>query len=369
MASLDHPSPALLDDRDPWDRWGWVMATVWLVFLVYPILAAFTSDLSPAGTAAAVAAIVAFASVYIAAFRRLGHLDTAEAAHRLGWLTLVPLVSLVVAVGLLVGLEALGMAPFLVSWGNFSLRGRDALLVALTTLGATVAVPLVAGVPEAALGFGSIVGAVAGGTGIVRVLETRTLERRAHEQEMALAGERDRVARDVHDVLGHSLTAVTVKAELAERLVEVDPDRARAELKEILELSRQSLAEIRATVAGLRVAGLTEELETARRTLAGAGIAAALPDDVTAVDPRHRTVLGWALREAVTNVVRHSGAQQCRVELGSERLLVVDDGRGTHGSREGNGLRGLRERVAAAGGSVEVRPGDAGRGTEVEVRW
>ena len=137
-------------------------------------------------------------------------------------------------------------------------------------------------------------------------------------RDLAIVEERERVARDVHDVLGHSLTVVTVKAELAERLVDLDPERAKGELAEIQALSRQALAEIRATVGGLRVARLGDELASARTALAGAGIEAHVPDDPGAVDPRHRTVLAWVLREATTNVVRHSDADACWVELDDE---------------------------------------------------
>ncbi len=186
-------------------------------------------------------------------------------------------------------------------------------------------------------------------------------------RDLAIVEERERVARDVHDVLGHSLTVVTVKAELAERLVDLDPERAKAELAEIQALSRQALAEIRATVGGLRVARLGDELASARTALAGAGIEAHVPDDPSAVDPRHRTVLAWVLREATTNVVRHSDADACWVELATNRLTVRDDGRGLGGRPEGNGIRGLRERVEAAGGRLSLETGPEGHGTVLEV--
>ena len=125
-------------------------------------------------------------------------------------------------------------------------------------------------------------------------------------------------------------------------------------LAAIQQLSRQALAEIRATVGGLRVARLDDELEAARSALGGAGIRAELPAGPQDVDPRHRTVLAWVLREAVTNVVRHSDASSCRVELASNVLRVVDDGRGLGNHPVGNGLRGVRERVEAAGGTLRV---------------
>ena len=153
-----------------------------------------------------------------------------------------------------------------------------------------------------------------------------------------------------------------------ERLLEADPARARAELAEIQSLTRQALAEIRATVSGLRVARLADELAAAQAALDGAGIEADLPVDPSVVDPRHRIVLAWVLREAVTNVVRHSGATRCVVELGTDRLRVCDDGRGLGRSAPGNGLRGARERVSTAGGTLTVRPGPEGRGTLVEVQ-
>jgi two-component system sensor histidine kinase DesK len=189
----------------------------------------------------------------------------------------------------------------------------------------------------------------------------------AMSRELALVEERERVARDVHDVLGHSLTVVTVKAELAERLVDLDPARAKAELAEIQALSRQALAEIRATVGGLRGARLGDELASARTALAGAGIEAHVPADPAAVDPRHRIVLAWVLREATTNVVRHSDADECWVELDTNRLTVRDDGRGIDARPEGNGIRGLRERVEAAGGALTLTTGPDGHGTVLEV--
>ena len=203
---------------------------------------------------------------------------------------------------------------------------------------------------------------------VVRVLERRGAEHRALTDHLAVTTERERVARDVHDVLGHSLTVVTVKAELAERLVDTDPERAKAELAQIRDLTRQSLAEIRATVGGLRVARLTDQIASTHEALENAGISSELTGDPSAVDPRHRVVLAWSLREAVTNVVRHSSASTCRIELGSDFLTVDDDGEGLRGRREGNGLRGLRERVAFAGGTVEVGPGPSGEGTRLKVQ-
>jgi two-component system sensor histidine kinase DesK len=188
-------------------------------------------------------------------------------------------------------------------------------------------------------------------------------------RSLDITEERERVARDVHDVLGHSLTVVSVKAGLAERLIDVDADRARAEVADIARIARESLAEIRATVGGLRAAELAAELAGAREGLLSAGIAVDLPPDPEVVDPSHRPVLGWVLREAVTNIVRHSRASSCRIELAPHTLVVEDDGVGVDDRRMGNGLSGLRERVVLAGGDFSVGPRPDGRGTRLEVSW
>jgi len=273
-----------------------------------------------------------------------------------------------VAASALVGETALGMATFIVAFGMFALPLRAGVALMLAAITITAAMPWVLQSFNHAWYVAPVVLTVGVFAGVVRILDGRQAKYRSLTDEIAIAAERDRVSRDVHDVLGHSLTVVTVKAELAERLVDVDPARARVELVEIQSLTRQSLAEIRAIVAGLRVARLTEELESASTALAGAGVQAALPDDPSAVDPRHRIVLAWALREAVTNVIRHSGAGHCRITLGEDWLEVADDGRGMRNTHEGNGLRGLRERVRGAGGSVAVVTPGADGGTTVRVQ-
>lgn len=187
--------------------------------------------------------------------------------------------------------------------------------------------------------------------------------RHAQKQLEALAVERERgrVARDIHDILGHSLTVVTVKAELAGRLVDVDPQRAKAEIAEVESLARGALADVRATVAGVRTVNVSGELATARAALEAAGIAAELPSSTDAVPPGRRELAGWIVREGVTNVVRHSGASVCRVTLGTHEVEIADDGVGPSDSAAGStGLSGLRERVEAAGGRLAVGRSDLG---------
>lgn len=367
MNQAQQVAPAEPDAPDPWERFGWLMGAIWLFFLAFPLMSAWTAPTAP-GRTVAVSAIIAFAAVYLHGLVRIGRADEWPQVVRIGVMHLVVMVLLIGVAALGIGLDALGMVTFVVAFGMFSLPLRWALTLGVAGVAAALALPWLAGVLEQTWFFVPIVFMVGVATGVVRVLEQRGVEHREHQDQLKLAAERDRVARDVHDVLGHSLTVVTVKAELAERLVELDPERAKAELAEIQSLTRQALAEIRATVAGLRVTRLSDELESAGTALAGAGIAAELPPDPAVVDPRHRITLAWALRELVTNVVRHSRAERCVVQLGPDWLDVTDDGAGASGSIEGNGLRGLRERVAGAGGEVFVRPGPDGAGTTVEVR-
>lgn len=194
---------------------------------------------------------------------------------------------------------------------------------------------------------------------------------------LALSEEREEIARDVHDVLGHSLTVITLKAELAQRLLEIDPARAGVEMEAIAQLSRASLAEVRSTVTRLRVPDFSGEIEGAGRALQTAGIRAELPDaqSALAVAGVNAKLFSWVLREAVTNMVRHSGANAARVRLSATGLDILDNGVGA-GDARGNGLTGMAQRVAASGGSVVIEaapeqwlaenPG-GGAGTRIRV--
>jgi two-component system, NarL family, sensor histidine kinase DesK len=199
------------------------------------------------------------------------------------------------------------------------------------------------------------------------LIQRNVLLRRAQEEvaRLAVAEERARLARDLHDSLGHSLTVVTVKSELARKLVSRDPEKAEAEIADIERLAREGLADLRAAVAGYRDVDLDAELASARTALAAAGIAAHVPDDGAVVRRELRPLFGWVVREGVTNVIRHSGARECWIELGTRRVIVRDDGAATGeaadaGSGGGNGLRGLRERAEAAGARLDCGPRDGG---------
>jgi two-component system, NarL family, sensor histidine kinase DesK len=177
---------------------------------------------------------------------------------------------------------------------------------------------------------------------------------------LAAADERARLARDLHDVLGHSLTVVAVKSELAGRLVERDPKKAIAEIADIEGLARTALADLRAAVSSYRDMNLDSELNAARTALDAAGIRAHLPEDASGVDADLRPLFGWVLREGVTNVIRHAQATECWVDLQQKSLSVRDDGHGIPGDGAGNGLKGLTERASEAGARLTAVGGESG---------
>jgi two-component system sensor histidine kinase DesK len=176
--------------------------------------------------------------------------------------------------------------------------------------------------------------------------------------KLAVAEERSRVGRDMHDILGHSLTVITVKAELAGRMIDVDPSRAAAEIADVEQLARGALADVRSTVAGYRGVNIASELAGARSALESAGIRAQLPTTVDVVPADDRELFGWVVREGVTNVVRHSGALRARVSLGRDFVEVADDGKGPAAGDElgarGTGLDGLAERAERAGARLRI---------------
>jgi two-component system, NarL family, sensor histidine kinase DesK len=175
---------------------------------------------------------------------------------------------------------------------------------------------------------------------------------------MAVTADRERMARDLHDVLGHSLTTITVKAGLARRLLERGEDeRAATEVADVERLGRQALADVRSTVSANRVASLAKELVGAREALRAAEITADLPQAVDDVPQELQQAFAYVVREGVTNTIRHSGASTCTIRLTPGSVEVVDDGVGSPADTPaGNGLGGLGERLAAVGGWVEAGP-------------
>ncbi|MFL6247030.1 MAG: sensor histidine kinase [Thermoanaerobaculia bacterium] len=181
-------------------------------------------------------------------------------------------------------------------------------------------------------------------------------------EHMAKLAERERIARDLHDLLGHTLSLVILKSELASKLAERDPERSRDEIRDVERIAREALAEVRAAVSGYRTSGLAAEVQRARNTLATAGVRLDADGTSRKLPPAQEAVLCLALREAVTNIVRHSGARNARLTIDANdtscTLSIADDGRGGN-APFGSGLSGMRERVDLLGGTL-TRTGSNG---------
>jgi two-component system, NarL family, sensor histidine kinase DesK len=188
-------------------------------------------------------------------------------------------------------------------------------------------------------------------------------------ERLSKEAERERIARDLHDLLGHTLTVITVKLDLARRLLSHDPDRARNEIVEAEQTARKALADVREAVSGFRGAGLEAEISRARRSLLSADVKLTAKLAPVELSSSQVNVLCLALREAVTNIVRHAHATVCQVTLLEKgrtiHFTIQDNGLGGQ-IREGNGLRGMRERVQSVAGEVKLR-GFANGGTSLEI--
>src|SRR5882724_2292157 len=175
-------------------------------------------------------------------------------------------------------------------------------------------------------------------------------------EHLAKVAERERIARDMHDVLGHTLSVIILKSELAGKLIDLDPERAKNEIRDVEQTSRQALSDVRNTIRGYRTQSLTAEFKQAKATLETAGLTVTSEAGEVNLTPAQESVCALIVREAVTNVVRHAEARTCSLRLAplNDKCLIEiqDDGRGCNGI-EGNGLRGMRERVEALGGTLE----------------
>ena len=356
-AQAGSPTPELRRRR----RFWLALSAVWLVYLFYPALTAW-SELAGARRAVALADLLAFAALYVACLTLAWRPDRSRVLRIGGWAVLAVLA---VAAVVLTGASGMTAGVYLVSGAAILFRGRSGLIGSATVLAAAAA--LMVARPDLrdwGTAFAYVFVFV-----IMRVVATNIARGRelvsANEEiaRLAVSEERLRFSRDLHDILGHSLTAITVKAGLASRLMAVDTDRAAAEIADVERLAREALADVRSTVSGYRGITLVGELARARQTLAAAGIDADLPTAVDAVPGARRELFGWVVREGVTNVVRHSGARRCSVEVGADSVSVADDGSGAAAGpavAAGSGLAGLRERVLAAGGRLEAGTGPDG---------
>ena len=376
----------------------WLLWLVWLPFLIFPLSALLTAQLPPLRVGLTLAGAAIFVALYLFVIWRNTLRMTARAgaapdAWPLVWLPLLALVILSVTLTLGAGFAWEDTFIFTVAITAGRLPIKQALLAVLAEIALAMLCGGTLGADFLSAASGSILmGAAA--TSVICLLRAVSAQRELHAAReelahLAVTAERLRIARDLHDLLGHSLSLIALKSELAARLAPVATERAISEIRDIETVARKALQEVRETVTGYRQPTLASELEGAGEALATAGIAyhyddgiaesgiaksgiasggpatdsLAAAQDERALPAAVDATLAWAVREGVTNVIRHSHARQCVVRVGqdAERAYaeIADDGVGiaegdAPACATGNGLRGLAERVAALGGRVET---------------
>jgi two-component system sensor histidine kinase DesK len=340
------------------------LALVWLVFIAIPVVDALTSSDSGLAKVAVIAAALTYVGVFCAFVVARRNPSTVTALLGLG-------VLLAIATGLSLADRA--------SWVTLLIYTASACAVklplriafaAVTLCSALVTVTQLLDHQNAGAVFGYTISTIGVGSLMLALADLRAKncelsEARAELARMAVAAERERFARDLHDLLGHSLSVIALKSELAGRLLASDPEAAAGEIADVQTVARQSLTEVREAVSGYRQPTLDSELEGARIALSAAGVDTSVVRAPVTLDPEVEGVLAWAVREGATNVIRHSRAQRCAitVALGDDgaRVVITDDGVGaaSGGSDDatcGHGLEGLLERAASLGGRVEAGP-------------
>jgi two-component system, NarL family, sensor histidine kinase DesK len=361
---------------------GFLFTAIWLCYLIQPVVELFTDHYSVPYEVVGLATIVLFCAVY------LYFVPNWPFGPRYALPGVAVLAGLAVTDGVLFGgtgastlwifvSSASGLLITNVRWAlRAVLLSSAAYLIFCVTGHVDETDLLVNLLPVLFVGLAMI--------GLRRQFRLTAELAKAREEvaQLAASEERLRLARDMHDLTGQSLSMITLKSELAARVLgqlpkSSDRDRARDEIEQVAAVSRQTLRDIREAISGYRRPTLAVEIITGRAALASAGIAARDDAELTLLsgtfDPDAEAALAWCLREAVTNVVRHSGAQNCHISLTrhgpSLSLTVRDDGTGhtppddcggglqPHGSdKTGSGLHGLAERLSAVGGSLELRP-------------
>jgi two-component system, NarL family, sensor histidine kinase DesK len=347
-----------------WARfWSWAGPLFGIAWVLAPTISFLASE-DPA--AWQIALVVPLVLVFSALFLHVVMTRRPVAAPVLGMLAISVLLTLAVS----------DTFAFLFIWPASAASARLSGLVSAKALAGITA--LAAGTialtdPDGAAFWG--ITSLVFGTGTLWLLIGGLLrtnaalrEARAELAEMAVAEERLRFARDLHDILGHDLSLIALKAELAGKLLPDRTERAATEVGEIRELTRSALAQVREAVDGYRRPSLGSELAGAKVALEAAGIELRVHGPDGPIDPEVESVLAWAVREGATNAIRHSGATRAEIILRDGTLEIADDGRGAPAARPGgNGLTGLRERVQSIGGTVEAGAGPSG-GFRLTVR-
>ena len=331
-------------------------ASIWLVFLGPTLLQAFTNEgFSTASKAWIAVCVLAFCTIYFWTFGSLSYYP--RGWNPLHWAMLRWCALLAIALASVPAYQvgAVAFAPYLATTLGFTLAFRQSLPIVFAT-GAVGVVMVWIWAPNDLSWTIFILLGIPLVLVLLGAYAQHEESRHKLRHELDLAQQREDIATDVHDLLGHSLTVINLKSEVARRAMDNNPEQAKQELKEISDLSRLALAEVRSTVTRMRTPTFAGELQAARRALETKGVTAHLPELLQAPGA-HDTVFSWGLRELTTNVVRHSGASACWVSVTADKLQVTDDGCGFNGeaTQGSGGLAGLRERVEDAGGQLIVR--------------
>ena len=334
------------------------LAYAWLIYLAAPL--SFVAPLGHHAAAPTLAGIAAFLPLYF-----WGYWVRGRAA-------LLPIAAIFL-IGLLVEPVNPGADVFFIYAGAFAYRvgpPRVAIGVLVGIVLAMVPAGLYARVDPQELAWTTSITALIGAVVIYATDSGRKLRNAQREaRELAVVAERERIGRDLHDLLGHTLSVIVLKSELASRLAPIDPERSIGEIRDVERISRDALAEVRRAVRGDNAASFADELRRGQTALEAAGVT--LTSDVAGVrlSASQEHALALALREMLTNVVRHAQATRCRVSLAADseaiRLSVVDNGVGG-AAAEGAGIGGIRARTAALGGRVE-RSGADGTSLTITV--
>jgi two-component system sensor histidine kinase DesK len=356
-------------------RYGWIFAAIWLFYLSdnIKVLLAHPEPMARVGGLAAVAAFAALYLYLVALTRTVRRTQQRPRPFliraRLGLLAMLLLTAAQVPGA---GSSALTCLVYIAAFAMVALPLTNAIpLAVLLVIVAEVLPSTVPGWTDKSYGLAVLLGSAA--TWGIRLAAERQSRLVVAEHEiaaLAVQNERARIATDLHDILGHSLTVVTVKAELAQRLLDVDLEKARKELQDLEALARDALSDVRATAMGMRGISLPGEIAAARQALEAAHVSAVLPGAADEVPSRLRELFAWTIREAVTNVVRHARASHVEVRLSPVSVEIVDDGIGAAGAgaaADGQGLNGLRRRADALGAQLTVGCRDDQSGFRVRV--
>lgn len=204
-----------------------------------------------------------------------------------------------------------------------------------------------------------------------KVLRTQLSEANEQIRDLVKREERQRIARDLHDTLGHTLSLITLKSQLVEKLIVKNPERACLEAKEITQTSRTALKQLRELISDMRMITVEEELEQVKVILQAASISLEVQQETSTnvLSPLEQNIVGMCLREAVTNVVKHSKATECTITLFEEQgkliVQVKDNGIGLQKNHDGNGILGMRERLALIDGMLKLN--DVHNGTMLTI--